>query len=623
MKHIFIIFIYFLNFTSLFAQELSKPTNGKADVYIIRDKFNGCLFSFDFFHNDKFIGKLRGLSYIKYECSPGSQLFWGIAGNKDFLELNVESGETYIIKADFRMWLYRGKVKLSLVNKNEAEFDYFKKKLQKKKSVSLSRKEIQKLDLPRESVIFESVKKYHENKQKNESTPIAGRSQDSMRTNDVYKEIKSRYPIILNYNFIDLPFSRKSIELSGIGGIFANPSMSQSLNVSSSFYSFTREGLYRSMMKNNSLKDYYKLIAIMVDVLAYLPVPLTSGWLHEEFHRAVIDKHDGYSFNEMNNFPIFKSVISVNKVKDEDLIKLKKNKPADMVRMSLAGTEGEYLLVNLINKVAFFNNAKSVSFIPFFATVNSSFYVIMCSRKYIDEQNDKMYKATGRNIAKRDLVGFDFLAYTYDLFRPDEPYQNRGIDPSGVGVDRYIKRSQLTHNELSYLKLQGYLQFINFINPLSLLHTSFTIQEKENGDDTRANLYFNHWLSPFGYDISATGLLHYNRHNYAFTLHNYANNYKWFPGIEVETYNYLIGEGKLKHAIPVSARAMLWLQPKNQFFFAKSGSLGGFIETKIYYPASKHFQPYISVSAKTNGWVQGNVYLEKNISAEFGLRAYY
>lgn len=433
----------------------------------------------------------------------------------------------------------------------------------------------------------------------------------------------SRSPIILDYNFVDFPFSKKSIELSGIGGLFANPSMSQSLNISSSFYSLTREGLYRLKSKKQSLSRFYKFSLGAMDLLTYLPIPLSTGWMHEEFHRSVLTKHSGNSFNEINNFPITKSLIFVFDIKDEDLIALKKNSPSDMVRMAEAGIEGEYMLANNMNKMAFYYNAKSKSLLPLLITFNSSFYVIMCSGKSVDNEFDKLYKAEGENIAKRDLLGFDFLTWTYDLFRPNEPYENRGIHPSGVGIDRYIKRSQLTHRELSYLKQQGFLQLINFINPISLFHTSYTIQKKENGDDTRANLYFNHWLAPFGFDISTTGLLHYNHHNYAFTLHNYANYNKWSPGLEIETYNYLVGESKLKHPIPFSARAMLWLQPDNQLFFAKKVALGGFVETKIYYPMNKHFQPYISVSAKTNGWVQGNVYLENNISSQFGLRAYF
>jgi len=624
MKKILVIPLFcFFIFISLSAQELFKPTEQKADVYFIRNEFYGSFFSFNFFHNNEFVGKLRGLSYLKYECSPGSQLFWAVAGNEDFLELNVEAGETYIVKADFLMRLYKGKVKLSLVNKDDSEFNYLVNKIQRKHAVTITAEEIHKVNASQKIFILETLKNYHEKKRKNVLELQAVILPESLSTQKECLDKASNSPIILDYNFADFPFSKKSIELSGIGGLFTNPSMSQSLNISSSFYNATREGLYRVMTKNSSTKRYYRPTAMMVDFLAYFPIPLTSGWVHEEFHRSVLAKHGGNSYNEMNNFPITKSLIFVRDVKDEDLIALKKNNPADMVRMAEAGIEGEYMLANNMNKMAFFYNVQSKSFVPILATLNSSLYVFMSAGKSADNEMDKLYKAEGEDITKRDLLGFDFLTWTYDLFRPGEPYENRGTHPSGVGIDRYIKRSQLTHRELSYLKQQGYLQLINFINPLSLFHTSYTLKKNENGDNTRVNFYFNHWLAPFGFDISTTGLLHSNHHNYAFTFHNYANYYKWSPGLEIETYSYLIGAGKLKRPIPFSARAMIWVQPDNQLFFANKGAVGGFAETKFYYPVNKHIHPYISVSAKTNGWVQGNVYLEKNISGEFGLRAYF
>ncbi len=437
------------------------------------------------------------------------------------------------------------------------------------------------------------------------------------------KNNEQKTPIIIDYNVVDFPFSNKSVKQSGLGGLIANPSMSQSLNITSSFYSATREGIYRLMNSKPSLKRYYKLTAELTDILTYFPIPLTSGWLHEEFHRAVFAKHGGYSYNEMNSFPITKSLISVLNDKDEDLIALKRNSPQDMVRMAEAGIEGECVLANQINKTAFYHNAKSVSIIPILSTINSAAYVIMCSGKKIDKENNSMYEAEGSNINKRDLLGLDFLSWVYDLYRPNEPYENRGIHPSGVGIDRYIKRSQLTHSELSYLRQQGFLQLINLANPMSFWFTSFTLNKNANADDTRANLYFNHWLSSFGFDISTTGLLHHNKNNYAFTLHNYANYYKWFPGIEVETYNYLIGNGIWKRPLPLTAKAMLWIQPENQLFFSKKGTPGGYLEAKIHYPINKHFQPYVTLSAKTAGWVQGNVYLEKKINGGIGVRSYF
>jgi len=616
----FIIFI--LSSSSLFAQDSLSISKGKVEVYIIRNGFANIantLSTINLYNDCKYIGGLKGFKYIKYECDAGKQLFWGTADNKDFLELDLQVGQIYIIEVTDKLGFYKGCLKLRLVLPNTEDYTFLKSRIERKKPSRIDPKEIEGKNIMRKEYILKTLAKYESKKQKEMSF-----KNDSIKFSlPVISKTDSttKSPIQLDYNFVDLPFSNKSTDISGIKGLITNPSMSQSLNLASSLNNLKREGLYRIMSKNPSKKRYYGLSVCLTDLITFLPIPLTSDWMHEEFHRAVLAKHSGNSYNEMNNFPIFKSFVSVIDVKDEDLIRLKKENPQDMVRMSEAGIEGQYMMANNINKSAFFYNAKSISYTPLLTALNSSFYVLMCSTKNIDRMVDEANSSEGSSIAKRDLLGMDFLSYTYDLFRPNEPYQNRGIHPSGVGINRYIKRSQLTPAELSYLKQQGLLQLINFINPISLMFTSFTITKKENGDDTRANLYFNHWLTSFGYDISSTGLLHSNFHNYAFTFHNYVNHTNWMPGVEAETYDYLVGKNIIKNPIPVTVRAMVWLQPKDQLFYSKKLQAGGLIEAKIYYPVSKTINPYISFTAKTSGWVAGNVYLEKNTSASLGLRA--
>lgn len=624
MKKYYTVILLFLSyFTSLFAQELPKSSDGKAVVFIIRSEFKAIFINHEFYNNEKYIGSLKGYSYLKYECDTGKQLFWASADNTDFLSLTLLPGETYIIEAEHKFGFLKGRVKLNLINKTDDNYNFLRENIINKEPATISPEKIQKKNIKRNSFILKSLNRYNGKKQREAAFINTVNSSDSSVVEKKnLKQIPSA-PITLDYNFVDFPFSKKSIDLSGSVGLITNPAMSQSLNIASSFNSLTREGLYRLMTKNASTKPFYRYSVALVDAITYLPIPLTSGWMHEEFHRAVFAKHGGYSYNEMNNFPIGKTSISVLDVSDDDLIKVKHASPQDMVRMSEAGIEGEYLLANNINKTAFFYNAKSISLTPLLVALNSSLYVILCSGKNIDKETDNIYKEEGSNIKKRDLLGLDFLSYTYDLFRPNEPYQNRGVHPSGVGIDRYIKRSQLTPSELSYLKQQGILQLINFINPISFMCTSFTIRDNKNGDDTRANLYFNHWLTAFGYDISTTALLHYNKNNYAFSFHNYVNYNKWFPGLEFETYNYMIGLNKIKKPFPVSIRIMAWVQPEEQLFFSKKAQFGGLIEAKIYYPINKYFYPYISITAKTNGWVAGNVYLEPNISSSFGIRTYF
>lgn len=608
MKNYSLLLLLLLCITSLYAQDTITSKNKNATVYIIRNRSSG-VFTFDYYNNDKYIGNLNSSQQLMYECEAGKQLFWAVADNKYFLEVNLEPNETYIIEVHKEIGLIKGSVKLSLVAKGSDYYNYLKEIVQKKKSVQFTDDEILMQNTKRREFIIKSLKN-----RKN-------RNENGISTNK-YTSFDSIHPIVLDYPLLDYPFINKSTYLSGLTGIFTNPSMSQSLNIATSVNNLKREGIYRLKTKKTLIRQNYSLFVSIADLITFLPIPLTSGWMHEEFHRAVLSKHGISSYNDMNDFPITKTLINVSHISDDDLIRLKSESPQDMVRLSEAGIEGQYLMSNNINKEAFFSNTKSISFTPLYSNLNSILYVLICSKKsYSDQVIDDEIKSEGNNIAKRDAVGLDFLSYTYDLFRPNERYESRGIYPSGVGINRYIKYSQLTKEEQRYLKQQGLLQLINLINPISLMLNSFDTGGNVNGDKTRANLYFNHWLTSFGYDISSTGLLHYNKNNYAFTFHNFVNHARWMPGVELETYDYMIGRGVIKKPIPVTARVMAWLQPEDQLFFSKYAQLGGLIEAKIQYPLSKYINPYISVTAKTNGWVAGNVYLEKNVSCSFGLRS--
>jgi len=604
---VYSIIIFLFCFIHLYSQDSINPVTRKANVYFVRNRSNG-LNNFDFYNNSKYIGKLGGSKYLKYQCEAGKQVFWAVADNKYFLEVNLEPDDTCIIEVHKETGFIKGRVRLELIKKGSDYFNYLENNLQKMRSVQFTEDEIRIQNTKRREFINRSLKN-HENRKENKFSTNKNSDADSI------------HPIIIDYPLLDYPYINKSIQLSNITGIFTNPSMSQSLGIATSLNNLKREGIYRLKVKSPVIRKNYSLFLTLGDFITYLPIPLTSGWVHEEFHRAVLAKHGIGSYNDMNNFPVTKSIINVSHISDEDLIRLKSESPRDMVRLSEAGIEGQYLMSNYINKEAFFSNTKSISYTPLYSNLNSILYVILCSGKsYSDKVLDDQIKSEGSDITKRDAVGLDFISYTYDLFRPDVPYQNRGLSPSGVGINRYVKYSQLTSEEQSYLTGQGLLQLINLLNPISLMHNSFNLRKEKDGSITRANLYFNHWLTSFGYDISATFLLKYRTCNYAFTLHNYVNRNCRIPGIEAETYSLLIGKKAYKNPISVDARVMLWLQPEYLLFNDKNVQPGGLVEAKILVPVSKLIQPYLLLTAKTTGWVAGNVYQEADFSLKAGLQ---
>jgi hypothetical protein len=66
----------------------------------------------------------------------------------------------------------------------------------------------------------------------------------------------------------------------------------------------------------------------------------------------------------------------------------------------------------------------------------------------------------------------------------------------------------------------------------------------------------------------------------------------------------------------------LWTQPKNLEFRTSEAVFGGKVEIIASTKLGKIWQPYITVSAKTKGWVAGDVYQGSNLSGRFGIRTF-
>ena len=420
----------------------------------------------------------------------------------------------------------------------------------------------------------------------------------------------------LDLQLFDLPYQLTAAKTVGKGffSAYANPSMSQSLNLTTSVYSGIHYGLHAAFHKHK--KGYLlEVISIGISDLLLYWAPFGNGWLHEEQHRAVLTRFGVNSFNQMNTFPIGKSIISVNRLKDDDLERFKSVSPADFVRMSAAGIEGEYLLIDQLQRNNFFHKQELLNEMLYdLVTVNSIAYVIMSSSpknadKMIDEMNAK--EAT---VSSRDFTGFDMTSWTYDLFHPDEPYAARGIHPTGLGIDRYRKTTHLENHELKYLKQQGYWHCFNILSPMLLGFRSISLKNGYSG-----NVAFRHFLTSFGTDLSLNIFLKKSNYNFVFVYHNYQNYRQVYPAIEVEMIDYPLFYKKLN--VFLSSRIVTGVQPKNQEFKTHKANFLGLIGCKADFRIYKNYFSYLEVVAKTKGWIAGNVYLNDNISIKMGFSA--
>ncbi|MFV3408757.1 hypothetical protein ACNH6C_09135 [Bdellovibrio bacteriovorus] len=339
-------------------------------------------------------------------------------------------------------------------------------------------------------------------------------------------------------------------------------------------------------------------------------VPVGAGWGHEEWHRAVMTRREIGSFNSMNAFPWGQGVIAVDHVNDADLIKLKDEHPAEMVRLSSAGMEAQVYQNMLVEKSHFYRDARSRdTFLLWFNNMNVTSYMLQCASTDADKTTDEEMAEEGADVKRRDFTGLDCTAWVYDLFRPDEPYANRGTHPSGVGIKRYIKYSDLTSEEQNFLKLQASLSYFNFVDPFLFGFTDF------KAGWGRWNFKFNHYLTSFGGTVDANLFLEMHKHKFLVTLHNGMTPKRYFPGMSLQWI-----DAQLTHHLFVTLGTTAWMQPKDQRYDAEDAEwlLDGNIEVALR--TSDAFEYYVGYESKTPGWKAGNVYLDDNWSVWTGFR---
>ncbi len=170
---------------------------------------------------------------------------------------------------------------------------------------------------------------------------------------------------LINYDFIEYAATtvskNQSAKTIDYFKAYANPSMSQSAAITANINNLAYFGYSKlniNFFKNDFLNNLTHVTIWASGEIAMMYMPLGRGWLHEEFHRAVLTKHYTNSFDDMNIFPIMAETVSVNNVSDENLIRFKAENNSDFIRLHVAGIEGEYVLIDLLQKQTFFYNQK-------------------------------------------------------------------------------------------------------------------------------------------------------------------------------------------------------------------------------------------------------------------------
>ena len=110
------------------AIQIDTPPAGKGQIVFFRPpKFVGGAFGYKVREGETELGKLRSGKYFVAAVAPGTHKYNVHAETKDELNLEIEAGETYYVKATVSIGVFAGRPNLAPSTK--AEFDEISEKL--------------------------------------------------------------------------------------------------------------------------------------------------------------------------------------------------------------------------------------------------------------------------------------------------------------------------------------------------------------------------------------------------------------------------------------------------------------------------------------------------------------
>jgi hypothetical protein len=151
-------FIFGINLAK--SQGFTPPSPGKAVLYFVPENKKGTA-SFEYFHNDKYIGVFKGKNYMRYECDPGQNLFWISTENKEFITADLHEGGTYIVIVCMEFGWARVRVSAYPLSSNsKEEFERVKKLIKSKAPVVTPEAKIQEMNIKLSDFIKEKLAMY-------------------------------------------------------------------------------------------------------------------------------------------------------------------------------------------------------------------------------------------------------------------------------------------------------------------------------------------------------------------------------------------------------------------------------------------------------------------------------
>jgi len=161
IKLLFVLVVICIS-SQVFSQGFTPPEDGNAVLYFVRVSKWGGSSSFEYFHNENFIGVFKGKNYIRYECPAGEHLFWASSENKEFLRCSFTAGETYLVLVNVIIGGFKARLDLEPVTVDNEDFERVKELVNDKKPVVTSESKIQSTQkkLEERGFIVDIMEKY-------------------------------------------------------------------------------------------------------------------------------------------------------------------------------------------------------------------------------------------------------------------------------------------------------------------------------------------------------------------------------------------------------------------------------------------------------------------------------
>ena len=158
---LFVLISFLAGISNVKGQGFTPAAPGKAVVYFVRVTGMGFAISFEYFHQDKYIGAFKGKNYMRYECDPGQNLFWASSENKEFVTADLKEGGTYIIIVDVEMGAMKARVGLTPITiKNTKEFERAKELILAEAPVITPGEKIESMNIRLADFIREKLTQY-------------------------------------------------------------------------------------------------------------------------------------------------------------------------------------------------------------------------------------------------------------------------------------------------------------------------------------------------------------------------------------------------------------------------------------------------------------------------------